>query len=185
MPQRRAARKMVSPSRPSTSWPSSVKLKGFAAPLVLIGRSLRRPSGRSSAPSPCPERLCEIVGEILKYAQKRIWGRLAETADRGILHGGGQLLEQALVPRSAGHELRGLLGPHPAGRALAAALVLEEAHQVQGHRLHVILLRQDDNRMRPNEAAVRLERTEIERNIRHAGRQDAARGAAREVGLEA
>src|SRR5258708_24795197 len=126
MPQRRAARKMVSPSRPSTSWPSSVKLKGFAAPLVLIGRSLRR----SSAPSPCPERLCEILGKILKDAQQRIWGCLTETADRGIPHGGGQLLEQALVPRSARHQFRGLLGPHPAGRALAAAFVLEEAHQV-------------------------------------------------------
>src|SRR5205807_9737477 len=35
------------------------------------------------------------------------------------------------------------------------------------------------------EAAVRLERAEIERQIRHCGGQDPARSAAREVGLEA
>src|SRR5712672_1688519 len=104
MPQRRAARKMVSPSRPSTSWPSRVKLKDFAAPLVLIAVSLGNPS-------PHPERLCEIVRKILQYAQKRIGGRLAETADRGVAHGSRQLLEQALVPRSIRHQLHRLLGP--------------------------------------------------------------------------
>src|SRR5260370_25473759 len=167
---------MVSPARASTSWRSSVKLKGFAAPLVLMVEPL--------APSPRPERFCKIVRKILQHALKRIWGGLTETADRGIAHRGRQLLEQALVPGSVRHQLHGLFGPHPARRALAPALVLEEAHQVERHRLHVIMLGQNDNRMRPDDAAVRLEGAEIERQIRHAGRQNAARGAARQIGLE-
>src|SRR6266851_2672785 len=150
MPQRRAARKMVSPTRASTSWPSRVKLKGLAAPLLLMCTS----SGSSSAPSPRPEWFGEIVGKILQDAKKRIWGRLAEAADRRIAHGGRELIEQAFVPRSIRHQLRRLLGPDPAGRALAAALVLEEAHQVQRHRLHVVMLGQNHNRVRSHEASV-------------------------------
>ena len=42
-----------------------------------------------------------------------------------------------------------------------------------------------DDRVRADEAAVRLELAEVERDVGHRGRQDAARGAARQVGAEA
>src|SRR5260370_7888406 len=96
---------MVSPARASTSWRSSVKLKGFAAPLVLMVEPL--------APSPCPERFCKIVRKILQHALKRIWGALPETADRGIAHRGRHLLEQALDPGSVRHQLHASSPPHP------------------------------------------------------------------------
>jgi hypothetical protein len=67
---------------------------------------------------------------------------------------------------------------------LAAAFVLEEAHQVERHRFHIVLVRQDHNRVRPHEAAVFLQRAEIERQIGHGCRQDPAGGAARQIGLE-
>ena len=38
--------------------------------------------------------------------------------------------------------------------------------------------------MRPDEAAVGLESSEIERNVRHRGRQDAAGRAARQIAFE-
>src|SRR5262249_2072713 len=83
------------------------------------------------------------------------------------------------------HQLDRLLRAHPAWRALAAALVLEETHEVERYRFHVILVRQNDNRMRPDEAAMRLEGSEIERQIRHRRRQYSARGTTRQISLEA
>ena len=95
-----------------------------------------------------------------------------------------KLGQQRRVPRALLHQLDGLLGADPAGRALAAALVLEEPHQVERHRLHVVLVGQDHNRVRADEAAVFLQRAEIERHVGHRRRQDAARGAARQIALE-
>ncbi len=70
-----------------------------------------------------------------------------------------------LVPVRRGQQLDGLLGAGAARRALAAALVLEEAQQVQRHRLHVVLVGEDDHRGRADEAAVGFERAEIERDV--------------------
>ena len=93
-------------------------------------------------------------------------------------------LQQRLVPVRRRHQLDRLLGADAAGRALAAALVLEEAHQVERHRLHVVLVGEDDDRGRADEAAIGFERAEIERDVGHRRRQDAARGAARQIALE-
>ena len=141
---------MVSPARASTSRPSSVNVIGF---IVVIGSHH------------CPA-ACQILAEILEHAAQRIGRRLAEAADRGVAHRGGQLVQQRLVPRPGCHQLDGLLGADAAGRALAAAFVLEEPHQVERHRLHVVLLGQDDNRVRADEAAVFFQRAEIERHRR-------------------
>ena len=116
--------------------------------------------------------------------RQRIRGRLAEAADRGIAHRLAQLVEQFPVPHRPLHQHRRLLGADAARRALAAALVLEEAHQVQRRALHAVLLRQDDDRGRADEAAVFFQRAEIERDVVHRGRQDAAGRAARQIGVE-
>src|SRR5262249_39965375 len=78
-----------------------------------------------------------------------------------------------------------LLRTDPAGRALAAGLVLEEAHQVQRGILHAVLVRQHDDRGRADEAAILLERAEIEWDVGHRRRQDATGGAAGQIALEA
>src|SRR5208282_556243 len=103
---------------------------------------------------------------------------------RGIAHRGRKLLEQLLVPPRALHQLDRLLGADPAGRALAAALVLEEAHEVQSHALHVVFVGENHDGGRADEAAVRLERAEVERDVRQRGRQDAARRPAGQIALE-
>src|SRR5690606_23063830 len=96
----------------------------------------------------------------------------------------GQLVQERLIPRTLLHQLDRLLGTNAAGRALAARLVLEKAHQVQSHGFHVVLVGQDDNRVGTDEAAVFFERAEIERQVRHGRRQAATRGAARQIALE-
>ena len=88
------------------------------------------------------------------------------------------------VPPPRAHQLDRLLRAVAAGRALAAALVLEEAHEVERHRLHVVLVGQDHHRVAADEAAVLLELAEVERDVGHVGRQDAARGAAGKIALE-
>ena len=52
-------------------------------------------------------------------------------------------------------------------------------------RLEVVLVGQDDHGMAADEAAQMLELAEVERQVGHRGRQDAARGAARQVGAKA
>ena len=64
------------------------------------------------------------------------------------------------------HQADGLLGAVAAGRALAAAFVLEELHQVQRHGLHVVLVRQDHHGVAADKRAMLLELTEVERQIR-------------------
>jgi hypothetical protein len=75
---------------------------------------------------------------------------------------------RSVSQRSLLHELDGLLAADPAGRALAAGLVLEELEQVDRHARHRVLVRQDHDGVRADKGAVRLERAEIERQIGHA-----------------
>src|SRR6185437_11841742 len=95
-----------------------------------------------------------------------------------------QLRQQVHVPRAALHQLDRLLGADAARRALTAALVLEELEQIQSDGLHVILVGQNDNRVRPDKAAVFLQSSEIERDVGHRRRQNAAGWTAREISLE-
>src|SRR6516225_8288927 len=117
---------MVSPAGASTSRPSRVNLMGrlvslMASPAVFL---------------PASEGRLELLGKVFEHAQQRIWSRLAEAANRGVAHRRGKLSEERLVPRPRRHQHRSLLGADPAWRALAAALVLEELHQIERHRLH-------------------------------------------------
>src|SRR5437762_14368420 len=71
-----------------------------------------------------------------------------------------------------------------ARRALAARFLVEELHQIGGRGSRRVALRQDHDRRRADEAAVGLQRVEVEGDVALRGGQDAARGAARQVGIE-
>src|SRR6185295_16648087 len=73
--------------------------------------------------------ISDLVREMLRDAANRIGRRLAEAADRGVGHRDRQLFQQSRVPPGRFHQVRGLGGADAAGRALAAGLVLEEAHE--------------------------------------------------------
>src|SRR5260370_21397239 len=171
---------MVSSARASTSRPSRVNFtllliaspviyrQGWAKREARAHRDIRRwarfvlPTLRHS-PSPASERLLQLVRKILQHAHQRVRRCLSKSANRSVAHGGRQLAEQRLVPRAGRHQLHGLLSARPAGRALAAALILEELHQIESHSLDVVPVRQDHNRVRPDEATIWLQRAEIER----------------------
>src|SRR5690349_10082662 len=108
--------------------------------------------------------ISDLVREMFRDAADRVGSRLSETADRGVGHRDRKLLEERRVPLLRFHEVRGLRGADPARRALAARLVLEEAHEVQRRVARLVVLRKDDHRRRADEAAVRLQRVEIERD---------------------
>src|SRR3546814_9100472 len=89
---------------------------------------------------------------------------ISEAADRGIAHDLRQLLEQRRVPGLLAHQLHRLLGAVAAGRALAAGLVLEEAHEVEGRGLQVVLVGEDHHGVRADEAVDFLELAEFQRD---------------------
>ena len=74
---------------------------------------------------PYVRRKCFIDRRSAGWA--RAWPRPQIEASRMAAD---RLVEQRLVPAARRHQRDRLLGADPAGRALAAALVLEEAHQV-------------------------------------------------------
>ena len=74
--------------------------------------------------------------------------------------------------------------PDAARRALAARLFGEELHDVARGARRCVLVGQDDHRSRADEAAVRLQRVEIEGNVAQARGQDAARRAAGQIAVE-
>src|SRR6266446_8742255 len=147
-------------------------------PQARVG-TLRFAHPTASFTLPASERLPQLVRKILQHAHQRVWCCLAKSANRSVAHGGRQLTEQRLVPRAGRHQLRGLLSARPARRALTAALILEKLHQVESHSLHVVPVRQDHNRVRPDETTIWLQGAEIERQVRHAGGQYPTRRAAR------
>ena len=63
-------------------------------------------------------------------------------------------------------------------------LVLEEAHRVARRADRAVVVGEDHDGGRADEAAVRLQRVEVERNVGERRRQDAARRAARQVSVE-
>src|SRR5262252_1179733 len=75
--------------------------------------------------------MSDLVREVLRDAADGIRGGLAQAADRRVGHRDRQFLQQRRVPLLRFHEVRGLRGANAAWRALAARLVLEEAHEVQ------------------------------------------------------
>src|SRR5690348_16958835 len=97
--------------------------------------------------------MSDLVRAVFGDAADRVGGGLSEAADRRIGHRDGQLFQQRRIPLLRLHEARRLRGAHAARRALAARLVLEELHQVQRRIARLVVLREDDHRGRPDEAA--------------------------------
>src|ERR1044072_8253417 len=75
-------------------------------------------------------RLAEKLREVTHHAHERIRRGLPQVAEGGVAQRLRELVEQRAVPDWSLHEHARLLRADPAGRALAAAFVLEEAHQV-------------------------------------------------------
>jgi hypothetical protein len=107
-----------------------------------------------------------------------------QAADRRVAHHRPQFAQQAGVPMRRGHQRRGLGGAGAARRALAAGLVHEEVHHVARRIGCPVGLRQHDHRRRADEAAVRLQRVEVQRQVGQVRRQHAAAGPAGQVGIQ-
>ena len=107
-----------------------------------------------------------LAGEVFQDSDEGVGSRLAEAANRGVAHGVRQFCQQTCIPRPLRHQLDRLLAADPAGRALAAGFILEEPEQVQGHGPHRIAIRQDDDGMGADKAAVLLQGSEVEFDAR-------------------
>ena len=129
----------VSPGSASTSTPSSWKAMGFALtlPPSLI-RSSSRHVGRKMLQH-------QLTGFIAAWPRPQIEASVitrVSSASRRASH------------VALGQQLHRLLGADAAGRALAAALILEEFEEIERHEAHVVLVRQHDHRGRADEAAI-------------------------------
>src|SRR6056297_1412732 len=90
--------------------------------LRRVGRDRGPPGGSAAA---------HLLGEMLERQADGVRRRLSEAADRGIRHDRAEVLQKFDVPALRLHELHRLLAADPAGGALSAALVLEEAEHVE------------------------------------------------------
>ena len=127
----------------------------------------------------------ELGGEETQQARDRIRCGLAEAADGCVAQGLREGLQARGVPVVRADLFEQLLGAEAAGRALAAGLVGEEGEQVVGDGAQFVLVREHDDRRRADEAAVGLQGVEVEREVGERGGEDAARGAAGQVGEQA
>src|SRR5689334_2986683 len=112
-PWRAAAWMMVSPAKAEIVSPFS--LKSIVSALAARSFSF----------------ISDLVRKMLGDAADRIGRRLPQAADRRVGHGDRELLQERLVPLPRLHQARRLRGADAARRALAARLVLEEAHEVE------------------------------------------------------
>src|SRR5262245_41196941 len=148
MSRRRAARKIVSPSRMSISRSSMKKVSAVgalpsptilsagaacetpglppptAAPPATPALSWPYPAGllvsfmARSYRLPTSQRLGQFVRKILQDAQQRVGRRLPEPADRRVAHQRRELRQQRGIPRALLHQLDGFLAANAARRAL-------------------------------------------------------------------
>ena len=166
MPSRFATCQIVSPGRPRPAR-RRARRRSVAAPGDF---------GRVDAHSAASRR--SSSGKYLHDRQQRVRRRLARARRSRRRASPAPARRAAPGPSRPLHQPTRLLRADPAGRALAAALVLEEAHQVERRASHVVLVREHHDRGRADEAAVLLQRAEIERDVAMRRGQDAARGAA-------
>ena len=114
----------------------------------------------------------------------RIGRCLTQAANRGVNHHGAQIFQRRQVPVLGFHQLRGLAGTDPARGALATAFVGKKAHHVVRRIARPVVLAQHDHGRRADETAIRLQGVKVERHMRQTGRKNAARRAARQIGVE-
>ena len=87
--------------------------------------------------------LSNSSGKNLSTEATGLLSCLAKTADRSGAHDRIKIRDLRFVPVTGRKQLFHLFRAGPAGRALAAAFMLEEPHQVQRHIPHVILIGKD------------------------------------------
>ena len=109
---------------------------------------------------------------------------MTEAADRGLGHRLEPLVHllarhrRAAVLELLGHVVQRSVAD-PAGRALLARLLGEEAHRLSEQAEHRIARREDLHRRRARSGAPLAQRVTRQRNVQRGGRDDPARGPAR------
>ena len=115
----------------------------------------------------CPSGLVSSSGKVFQHAQQRIGRRLAEPADRGVAHQRRQLGQQRLDPTGpVAISLTAFSVPTRQGVHWPQLSSSKNFIRLSATAFMSSLLGQDHNRVRPDEAAVFLERAEIERHSR-------------------
>jgi hypothetical protein len=77
---------------------------------------------------------------MFQSGNKGIGSRLPKTANRGIAHGLGKLVEKLAVPLIPLEQGNRFVATHATWRALTAGLILEESQQVEHHCGNVVTL---------------------------------------------
>ena len=171
--RRRVARRLDdrSPGRPRLlplSLNSTVAVR--ASCLVLYGDGVYGLSSNS-------------CGKYL-ITQRPDWRGLPQSADRGVIMACESSASKGwfhLAMAISAHRLR---RADAAGRALAAGFLVEETHQVSAASRALSCCGKDDHRRGTDEASMRLQRIEVQRNIAQRCRKDSARRAAGQVAVE-
>ena len=125
-----------------------------------------------------------LVGEEFHRCDEGIRSSLAETADRGVSHGLGKLVQQIAVPFVFVEQGHRLVATHPTRRTLTAGLILEELQQIDRDAGDPIMLREDHDGVAADKRPVLVQSAEVEGHVAELRRKDAAGCAARKIGLE-
>ena len=121
----------------------------------------------------------DLVAEIFERRGNRQRRSLPETADRGELHGLGQLADQVnfsglgLATCSAVENLDDFVAAHPARDAFAARLVAEKRHHIQRNIQHTSSLGQGNHCARAQHGPDLGQGLKIKSGPGHRGRQEA------------
>ena len=131
-----------------------------------------------------------LVAEVADVGQHRVGRRLAEAAERRLLDRLAEVDEAldvallALAVADARDDLEHALGADAAGRALAAALLLDEVEEEARHVDHAGVLVHDDEAAGAHDGAELGQRLEVDRRVEVLLGDAAARRAAELRGLE-
>ena len=127
---------------------------------------------------------CQLLRKIFDHAGDRVGRRLPEPANRRVDHRPGKAPPAARCPISAARAARPPLRCRRGRACIDRRTHRQKAHQIQRGVACAVVLRKDDHRRGADEASVRLQRVEVERDVGQRSRQNSARGAARQISVE-
>ena len=145
------------------------------------------PSGRTLALGDVGE---VLVAEVVERAQHGVGRRPAQAAQRRLLHQQpkplelGQVFQAAVAAGDPLEDFEHPHGPFPAGRTLAARLVLGEGHEELGHVDHAVVFVQDDHPAGAHDRAGLGQGVEVDGGVEPLFGDATARGPARLDGLQ-